>query len=64
MKSRFVNHLIFLRTLKKLILSIKSKLKKFTGNPMFGNTKSKNIKISIKKSIRSLGLYDENYNLI
>lgn len=55
MKSRFVN---------KITLSLKSKPGKL--NPIFGNTNSENTQnlMSIKKSIRPLGLYDENYNII
>lgn len=69
MKSRFVNktnHPILGKTYKKITWSLKSKPGKL--NPMFGKTHSeykKNLNlISIKKSIRILGLYDENYNLL
>jgi len=67
MKSRFVNkinHPIFGKTHDKEPLNLISKPEKF--NPMFGKTQSectKNI-MSIKKSIRSLGLYDKNDNII
>ena len=67
MKSRFVNkinHPMFGKTNDKVTLSLISKPGKL--NPMFGKTHSdytKNL-MSIKKSLRPLGLYDENYNLI
>lgn len=67
MKSRFVNkinHPMFGKTHKTITLSLLSKPGKL--NPMFGNTQSANTQnlMSIKKSIRPLGLYDENYNII
>ena len=75
MKSRFVNktnHPMSGKTHKnnktKITWSLKSKPGKL--NPMFGKTHSeykKNfnfISINFKKSIRSVGLYDENFNLI
>jgi len=67
MKSRFVNkinHSMFGKTHNKISLSLISKPGKL--NPIFGKTHSGNIKnlMSIKKSIRPLGLYDKNYNII
>jgi group I intron endonuclease len=69
MKSRFVNKTnqpMLGKTHKKITRSLRSKPEKL--NPMLEKTHSENKKnlnlISIKKSIRSLGLYDENYNLI
>jgi group I intron endonuclease len=67
MKSRFVdkiNHPMFGKTHNKFTLSLISK--PGVLNPMFGKTHKEHTKnlISIKKSIRPLGLYDENYNLI
>lgn len=69
MKSRFVNkinHPMFGKTHDKITLSLISKPGKL--NPMFVKThisewlyKKFNVK---KKSLRPLGLYDENYNLI
>ena len=67
MKSRFVtknNHPMFGKTHNKDTLGLISK----PGilNPMFGKTHSEYTKnlMSIKKSIRHLGLYDINFNVI
>jgi group I intron endonuclease len=67
MKSRFVNkinHPMFGKTHNKITLSLISKPCKL--NPMFGKIHSENTKnlMSIKRSIKPLGLYDENYNII
>jgi group I intron endonuclease len=67
MKSRFVNktdHPMFGKSHTKITLSLISKPGKL--NPMFGKIHSEYTKnlMSIKKSIRPLGLYDENNNLI
>jgi len=55
---------MFGKTHNKIILSLISKPGKW--NPIFGHTQSENTKklISIKQSIRPLGLYDESYNII
>jgi len=67
MKSRFVNkvnHPMFGKTHNKITLSLKSKPGNL--NPIFGEIHSENKKnlMSIKKSIRSLGLYDKKFNII
>ena len=67
MKARFVNkinHPLFGKTHDKVTLNLISKPGEL--NPMFGKTHSESTKdlMSIKKSIRPLGLYDENFDII
>ena len=67
MKLRFANksnHPMFGKKHSESVLSLISKPGKL--NPMFGKTHNENTKkwMSIKKSIRPLGLYDDNNNLI
>jgi len=60
------NSMLGYKHTKQAIEKMKSRFVNKTNNPMFGKTHSEYTKnlISIKKSIRPLGLYDKNYNLI
>jgi hypothetical protein len=67
MKARFLNknnHPMFLKTHSDFSKHLRSKPGDL--NPMFGSTQGDIAKqlMSIKKSIRPLGLYDENNNFI